>query len=361
MFTQILIGPLPVNVLDILLMLVAAVICIPLGWLYGKSLAAKGLNFDTAFQQGARQWGVLAVFLGVCALIAGVHQFPHQLNPAWQAFLEPVSWLLAKSGALFLAGMAYPLGKNGKGHDVWMVYSLALISTLGIQAIQTYLLRPLPASQMFVRISRDGSILQSSNVSCSAAALANGLRLFGIDSSEKEVARILGTRISGTSQYQLLQGIQRYGLYGYFVSVLPEHLAQIQRPAIVSIDLQVIAHSILVTGTDAKGNLKIIDPMSGTGKLSSAQFRKKLKDTRGIIITDKEIPHIDSHSPAFLIKDLQQHLNQAGLAVTASGIWDLATEQALRDFQSRWKLPVTGRIDELSYLLLYPIRRVNES
>jgi len=345
-------GPIYFQFQDLWLTLLVLALVFPLGRKYGQTLAKQGLNLDTAFQKGLRKWGFLFGFLALCALIALVYKFPHLLNPWLLGYLEPTTWLVAKSGAFFLAGMAQPLGQSSKRSDVLVLYFLAAFSTLGIQGLQGYFLRPIAPHTLFERISSDGSILQSTNVSCTAAALANALRLFEIEASEKEVARILGTRDSGTTQIQLLNGLSRYGLFGYYVSVLPEHFARMQRPALVSIDLFVITHSILALGSDAKGHILIIDPVSGKGKLTAAQFRKKLKEPMGVVLTDKPLPHIDRDAPAFLLKQLQTILVREKYLKTLSLAWDPATENAIKDFQRHWKIPTTGRVDAQTWLML---------
>ncbi|MGE3726242.1 MAG: cysteine peptidase family C39 domain-containing protein [Candidatus Sericytochromatia bacterium] len=345
-------GPIYLQIQDLWLTLLALALVFPLGWKYGQTLAKQGLNLDTAFQKGLRKWVFLFGFLAICALIALVYKFPYLLNPWLLGYLEPATWLAAKGGALFLAGMASPLGRASKRGEVLALYFLAGLSTLGIQGLQGYFLRPIAPHTLFERFSSDGAILQSTNVSCTAAALANALRLFEIEASEKEVARILGTRDSGTTQIQLLNGLSRFGLFGHYVSVLPEHLARMQRPALVSIDLFVITHSILALGSDAKGNILIIDPVSGKGKLTPEQFHKKLKEPMGVVLTDRPLPPIDRDSPTFLINQLQTILVREKHLKKRNLIWDQATEKAIKDFQRHWRIPATGQVDAQTWLLL---------
>ncbi|MBT9547467.1 MAG: peptidoglycan-binding protein [Candidatus Sericytochromatia bacterium] len=352
MSTGLMIGPIFLQIQDLWLTLLTLALVFPLGRKYGHTLAKQGLNLDTAFQTGLRKWGFLFGFLTVCGLIAAIYKFPHLLNPWVLGVLEPAAWLAAKGGALFLAGMAGPLGKNAKKAEVIALYSLACFSTLGVQGLQGYFLRPISQSSLFERISSDGSILQSTNVSCTAAAFANALRLFEIEATEKEVARILGTRDSGTSQIQLLNGLRKYGLFGHYVSVLPEHLARMQRPAMVSVDLFVITHSILTYGSDTKGNILIIDPVSGKGKLTADQFRKKLKETQGVVLTDRPLPTVDAESPRFLQKQVQEILLHEKYLKERPSNWDNSTRAALKAFQIQWKIPATGQVDDLTWLLL---------
>jgi len=343
-----------VEPLDIILIVLALSVLIPLGYLYGKRLVAVGLDIDTAFQKGARPWLFLAGFIGICAAIAMVYKFPAWFSPAWLAYLESASWVMAKSGPLFLAGVAIPLGAAvGKRRDVVILFTLALLATVGVQAVQSTFLRPISPTEIHVRHAADGSILQSTNSTCTAAALANALRHFDIEASEQEVARILGTRKTGTTEYQVLNGVKRYGLFGHFVSVKAQHLARIKRPAVVSVMLpQGILHSILVYDADAKGNLEVIDPLAGKGKYVPERYQKMLERPEGVVLTDAPIPTINRRSPRYQIAFLQGALQAEQYLTQISGVWDQDTQSAVKKFQTDYALQATGEVDELTWLMI---------
>ncbi len=347
-------GPFYIVRLDVILTLLAILIVIPIGWAYGKQLVKQGLDIDNAFQKGARPWLLLFGFLLLCGLIASVYKFPSYFSPHWLAYLETASWVLAKSGALFLAGAAIPLGAAvGKRKDVVILFALALIASVGVQAFQSAFLRPISQTEIQVRLAQDGSILQSTNSTCSAAALANALRLFQIEASEAEVARILGTRQSGTTQYQLLNGVKHYGLYGHFVPVKASYLARMKRPTIVSVLLpQGIIHSILAYDSDAKGNLLVIDPLAGKGKYAPESYQKKLERPEGMVLTDHPLPEINALSPRFQIEQIQRVLKQEAYLGEVSGSWDAKTIAAVKSFQAAYDLPVSGDVDALTWLMI---------
>jgi hypothetical protein len=346
------IGPIYIQLQDLWLTSLAFLLIFPLGWQYGYQLARKGLNLDTAFEKGGRKWFFLIGFLGICGLISLIYKFPHLLNPWILGYLEPAAWVAAKGGALFLAGMAYPLAKGGKKADLYALYGLALIATLGIQGLQGYFLRPIAQNTIFKRISTDGSILQSTNVTCTAAAFANALKLYGIQATEKEVARIFGTRDTGTSQIQLLNGIRHYGLFGHYVSVLPKHLARMNRPAMISIDLHVITHSILAYAYDSLGNILIIDPVSGKGKYTPEHFQKQLKEFSGVVLTNAPLPEVNLESPAFILNHLETILRNEGYLDKSIKLNPSNFKKTIAAFQSKWQIPVTGRVDTQTWLLL---------
>lgn len=351
MFHGVVLGPVFLAWSDLGLTLALLVLVIPLGWLYGRRLARQGLDLNSAFETGPRGWILLLGFLGVCLGIGMIYRMPSLFSPEVMGWLEPASWLTAKSGAVFLAAMAVPLGGSQR-LQVLGVSVLGGFCVLALLGLQGWLLRPVSPSEIYVRQARDGSILQSTSVTCTAVALANALRLFGIEASEAETARILGTRDSGTTQLQLLKGVQAYGLSAHYVSVRPEHLVRMNRPAIVSIDLHVILHSILVYGHDAKGNLLTIDPMAGKGKLTPQQYLGKLKTSEGVVLTDRPLPDVHPESPRFLIEQVQGILHREGYLKDVNGQFDFAMVEALKAFQAHWQLPARGVMDAQTWLLL---------
>lgn len=325
-------GPLFLPWSELILTAVFVVAVLPLGRLYGRRLAAAGLNLNTAFETGARAWVMLLGFLALCGLLGLVYRLPQLLSPLQLAILEPASWLVAKSAAVFLAAMALELGQ-GRSREVGIAIALATCCVLGVLGVEGWMMRPVDPAKIFARRARDGSILQSTDVTCTAAALANAVRLYGIETTEADSARALGTRASGTNQLQLMRGVAVYGLQAHYVDVSPERLVRMNRPAIVSIDLGVVLHSILVYGHDLRGNLLVIDPMSGQGKMTPARYRQLLAIQRGVVLTREPLPQ-----------------GAAAEAVLAEG--DSKGPDALRAFQQRWQLPADGRLDETTWLLL---------
>ena len=179
------------------------------------------------------------------------------------------------------------------------------------------------------------------------------MRHFDIEASEQEVARILGTRKTGTTEYQVLNGVKRYGLFGHFVSVKAQHLARIKRPAVVSVMLpQGILHSILVYDADAKGNLEVIDPLAGKGKYVPERYQKMLERPEGVVLTDAPIPTINRRSPRYQIAFLQGALQAEQYLTQISGVWDQDTQSAVKKFQTDYALQATGEVDQLTWLMI---------
>lgn len=144
-----------------------------------------------------------------------------------------------------------------------------------------------------------------------------------------------------------------YGLYGHFVAVDARYLSRMQRPAVVSVILpQGIVHSILAYDSDQQGNVWVIDPLAGKGKYTSESYQKKLERPQGVVITDRALPELHAQSPRFQIVELQAPLHQEGYLEQMSGSWDPETIEAVKRFQGEYDLPVTGKVDALTWLLI---------
>lgn len=332
--------------------LMAAAAVAPLGYLYGYQLKKAGFNVDSVFQKGLRGWFFLFGFMVLMGALIICTRYPRLLAPAIMVYFEPLTWVLIQMALLFMGVLAWPLSHNKPRFYAWTLLVFALLGMGSIQQLYFYFNRPVDPKSIRVRISTDGVILQSTNVTCTAAALVNALRLFNIQTTEKEGARVLRTRDSGTTDIQLLHGVRQYGIYGYYVPVTPLYMHRLNRPAIISINLLVIWHSILVYGHDAKGNFKIIDPAAGLGVYTPAVYQKKLVQTEGVVLTEHPIPTITADSPAHLLTPLQQILKQEGYLTHVNGLYDEAMTTAIKAFQQQFKLKSTGFVDELTYLLL---------
>lgn len=330
----------------------AAVVVAPVAFLYGQKLKKAGFDVDTAFQKGPRGWVVLFGFILLMAALMICTRYPRLLHPAIMVYFEPMTWVMVQMAMLFMGMLAFPLSHAKPKAYPWTLLVLAFVGMGGVQQLQHYFNRPVDPKSIRVRIGSDGAILQSTNVTCTAAALANALRLFQIQSSEKECARVLRTRDSGTTDIQLLHGVRQFGIYGYYVPITPLYMLRLNRPAIISINLLVIWHSVLVYGHDAKGNFKVIDPAAGVGVYTPEKYQKKLVQNEGVVLTDQPVPNITPESPAHLLLPLQEILKQEKYLATVNGLYDDAMHSAVKAFQTQFKLKPTGVIDEFTYLLL---------
>ncbi len=339
---------------DLIGILLGSAFAFGAGLLYGRHLVKKNLTLESAFQQGPRAWGILLGFLGICLAIGMVYKIPDAFHPRWLEILEPLSWLAAQTSACFLAGMAFPLARvQNKTGEAFAMLGLAVLAITGVQAVKTPFVRPIYTELKQPRIASDGSILQNHNATCTAAALANALQHHGKSVSEKEVAQVLGTRRTGTSQYQLLNGVEHYQLYPHYVPVKAEYMAKIKVPTVVSVHLPGgILHSIMIYDHDQKGNLMVVDPMSGKGKYSPERYTKDQASQYGVAITAQPLPELSNTTPSDTVTEIQKQLMARGLLTAPSGRWGKDSRAALSAFQQQQQLPVTGELDALTWLVL---------
>lgn len=253
---------------------------VPAGLVYGRHLAQQNLNLESAFQ-GFRGMLVLLSFVGSMALLYLSVQQGHALHPLLNAGMEAFSWAVIQAMAVFLAAIAWMLEPGLKRLPP---AGFALFSLFGVQWVQATLNQPLKPELFSQRLASDGSILQSTQVSCTAAAMANGLKFLGIDATEQQVAAVLGTRRSGTTAYQVMQAAPHFGLQAEAVRVSATSLQSQPLPVIITVDLFDINHSVLIERVDSRGNLLGVDPVAGRVTYSPEHLQKQLKSSWGVLL-----------------------------------------------------------------------------
>lgn len=254
---------------------------LPLGYVYGRKMRFQGKYLDSAYA-GWRSWLILGLFLLAMLLLMLAMRLPYAFPIVIGAYMEPLGWGLIQGTIAFLAASALPLSNQRR--QAMLFIWVGLFAVALIQAAELWVNQPFPQDKLFERRAEDGSILQSSNVTCTAAALANALEGFDYDSSEKEVARILGTRRSGSTDDQVLKGIAAFGLKSRVVPVSAQQLGALDKPVMITVDLHGLRHSVVITGNDAKGNLRGIDPTAGRVVYTPQRLDKLLISQRGIQI-----------------------------------------------------------------------------
>jgi hypothetical protein len=129
------------------------------------------------------------------------------------------------------------------------------------------------ADELTDRVDPDGAILQSSGWSCSPAAAANLMRLYGRTSTERELAALFRTTPSGTMGEWERHGFESLGFVCRSLNVTNRDLGQVVPPAMLGVEVAgrpPIPHSVaFVAWLDGKA--LICDPMSGYRLLTRYQ------------------------------------------------------------------------------------------
>lgn len=261
------------------IMRVLALLALPLGLVMGRRLAEQGVELEH-WLSGWRGLAILGAFMAAMVSLMLTLRFPYILPIYVVALLEFLSWALVQALVLFLAALSWQMQPQQRQRI--LVSFIAVLAWVGVESARAWVNQPYPSDKLFARVARDGSILQSSGVTCVAASLANVMHGLGRPITEQEAAEVLGTRRSGTSDYQILKALNHYDLDFRLVSVSPETLKTLPKPIFISIDLFGINHSVIIDGVDDEGNLLGVDPTVGRVVYTPARMAKLLNSPRGI-------------------------------------------------------------------------------
>lgn len=303
------------------------------GYLYGKSLKNKNIDVDNIFVDFKRKTIFLGLLIFIFLFLVFITKFSYLFPTDIVLFMNNGFGKVLIMSILFLAGVSIPLSTNKPKHYSPIIISFALFCIVFVKYIESYIFYPVYKEITFTKIAKDGSILQTTNDTCTAASLANVLKTFKINSTEKECARILGTNRFGTSHAQLLKGLNKFGLTGYEISSSPENINRVNKVMIVSIWFTGIRHSIVIYGKDDKGNLLAINPINGKETYSQASLKKIIADDLAIVILEKPIINIDENSPEIFIRQIQQVLKKEKYLSLVNGQYDFDTINSIKSFQ----------------------------
>lgn len=126
------------------------------------------------------------------------------------------------------------------------------------------------------RIDSEGSVLQTSGASCSAATGANIARHYGIRMSEREMAELFRTSMLGTSVAQIIHGMKKLGISCRKVEIRDGNPRALRAPAILFVDHPASgseSHVIAFWGITERGN-KVCDPVFGELTLTREMIRR---------------------------------------------------------------------------------------
>jgi hypothetical protein len=197
-------------------------------------------------------------------------------RPLWLSLYGQVlMWNAVLGMFAFVFGMAgIVAGRTGSPRRwrLWLL-GIALLAMFG--GMEWHLDRPI-AGELYNRVDLDGTILQSSGYSCTAAATANILKSFGVAKTEREVAGVFGTTARGTTDEQVVNGLRRWGFSAEPITVASRDPTKVTPPAILDVQLaglNDISHAVALMGWD-NGRAMIIDPMTGRQLVTAAALRE---------------------------------------------------------------------------------------
>lgn len=123
----------------------------------------------------------------------------------------------------------------------------------------------------------DGAILQTSPYTCGPAAAASLLALRGIETNEREMARLAGTTDLGTSPGGILRCLLCKGLAAHKARLTLADLRASPAPAILLVDhpgMGALSHAIVLERIEG-GTAHVIDPLSGRVRMDVDQLQRQ--------------------------------------------------------------------------------------
>jgi predicted double-glycine peptidase len=202
-------------------------------------------------------------------------------------------WLLVI--AAFAAGLLSKSSIIRPFSRIFLVPALLMVAFLDFGV---YFLFPRPHGGY---ILVDSVIGQSSDVTCSPAACATFLRLYGVDASEQQMVEACLTTRSGTSKQGIWRALKMYAPKGYEACVVRfRDYHNLPFPILVNMKLKDsdsfssrypgqwgwkpgVPHTVVLMGQAADGKLLVADPASGKD-IWDLQALDVLWDKRGFIL-----------------------------------------------------------------------------
>lgn len=185
--------------------------------------------------------------------------------PIWfQLRATAVIWVTILALMAFLATMSIAAAFGGAHPRRWTVLVASPFLLGAIFYTQWSFNAPI-APRLKAAVTVDGVILQTTGVSCGVATVANIAGRFGIETTEKEMAPILGATRMGTSTAQMIYGLEKIGLAGRRVSAPDGAPVRLEAPAILFIDHPALGrerHAAAYMGTDGE-KFEVWDPLVG--------------------------------------------------------------------------------------------------
>ncbi len=256
-----------------------AVLGLLIGLAHGRALFVRGVRLSsTDLPRRAR----LLVMVGLGFIALNMIYLPIRHNPA-SAWFVPVlfeyygdvgAWMVDLAVVTFLSGATMAVAALERHLLRWALPMVvtALVST----AVYTYhtFYTAVPPELHEARFSSDGVILQTSGSSCAAAACANVSSFYGVPRSEKEMAVLLGTTEDGTSDAQMVLGMQGLGFRCVKRYIRDRDASRLHAPSLLMVDLvgAVDGHVVAYMG-QKDGKAEIWDPTGGKSWLGAEELR----------------------------------------------------------------------------------------
>jgi predicted double-glycine peptidase len=270
--------PIWINVLLILLFVL-------LGFLEYKRLISKDPTLDITTVLKKAPYLYVLIPLSLVFLIAANLNRPHLIwnLPLWlQYHYTALNWGGVLAIFAFIFSLASAISFRTHHREKWKIVVSGVLFIVAVQIVQWKHTRPI-AQQLSEKLSADGVIMQTSGVSCAAAAGANILRTFGIEKTEREIAELFRTTEAGSSAAQIIYGMREIGFLCHKVEISDRDPEKLESPAMIFFDdvpAMPEAHAVAFMGLN-EGKAEIWDSLGGKRSLERHQLAKRWQG-RGI-------------------------------------------------------------------------------
>lgn len=210
----------------------------------------------------------LAVILMVPILLLGYYyQRLLWFLPFWlQYWSAGLVWAFYAAAFMFVGAFVLTLAFR-TGHRQRKGLVVLMITGLAAFLVSQDMFTSSIAGKLTDDILPDGTVLQTSGVSCAAASGANVARLLGQRQvREAEVALAMGTSRSGTSMPQVVVGMRAFGIECTPVALQAGEIDRLTTPAILFVDHPATGpegHAMVLIKREADGRFRVIDPLYG--------------------------------------------------------------------------------------------------
>ena len=234
------------------------------------------LNMKTVLKRAPYLYVLIPLSL-ILLVIANLNR-PYLLwnLPLWlQYHYTALTWGGILAIFTFVFSLASAVALSTHHRERWKIVIAGILLIFVIQVIQWNYTRPI-APRLKDIVATSGTVMQTSNASCAAASGASITRTFGMQKTEKQMAKLFGTTVGGTSGAQVIYGMKKIGFSCNKVEVLDSNPEKLNAPAMIFIDNQFTgpeSHAVAYMGLN-KDKAEIFDPLEGRRFLSKNQLAK---------------------------------------------------------------------------------------
>lgn len=332
--------------LEAIFTLLLGILAFSWGRRLGQVLLRKGATANNLFQgKTSVSLAFLGLYIGLLFLALHVPQF-HALPLEWRLSGMRVTWTLMRVILLGFCGLAFIISWKTARLQVIAVALLCVLGLGGFTAAEAYFLAPI-YDTLDDHLLPNGIFQQTSSSSCAPSALANVLRLWGIEATESSVARFAGTSRLGTSMPQLITAAHEFGMDGVELSSTWEQMQQINRPGVLASwlysDYGKAPHTIALLKLNAQTAVVADSAFGEIYEVPRAQFQR--------IWRNEYVPIFRAGELFMAPVEVAQYLNRLGFLSTSDSRPE-SLKPALQKFQRAMGIPDTGELTTETKLML---------